>query len=136
MTLADDKSKLLLSVAGVAAGLVPPVCRISEMSKSEELLALRALVAQLPDGYVRDILTEAEPFIEDAMRSDLAGHQPVSGLLDSKRELVKEIAECQRALADLTREIAEKNREVNRLDARMQEAKTEVRVLARAAGVL
>jgi septal ring factor EnvC (AmiA/AmiB activator) len=106
------------------------------MTKAEELVLFQNLVRSLPDGYVRDILTESEPFIADAMRSDLAGHQPVSGLLDAKRELLKEIAECERALSDLTREISEKNRDVNRLDARMAEAKAEITVLARAAGIL
>ena len=40
------------------------------LSKSEEIELFSGIVATLPDGYVRDILTDLEPQIESAIRSD------------------------------------------------------------------
>ncbi len=106
------------------------------LTKAAEMELFRQLVAGLPDGYIRDILTEAEPFIDSAIRSDLCSHSPISGLIDRQRELAEEIADARRQLAEVIRDLATARRELAAIDRRREETIAEVRTLARCAGVL
>lgn len=104
------------------------------LSKAAELECFMKLLADLPAGYVREILTEAIPFIEQEMRNDFATHGPISGLLDAKRDAMAELKTVMRAVADAKDAVKVLESEISRLNRSYDAVKSEIRTLARCAG--
>jgi len=106
------------------------------LTKAEEMKLFTELVSALPEGYVRDILTEATPAIESEIRNDCATAAPISGLIANRDELAQEIkglqeqAKAEAAGLKLIRE------ELKRIQKAKEDAIAEIRVLARTAGIL
>ena len=102
------------------------------MTKAQELQLLTTLIAQLPaDSYVHDILTDAVPFIESSIRSDIATHEPISGIITAQREETVRLARMKHEATELTAQLDQKRRELDRLSRQLDAVRADIRTLAR-----
>jgi len=95
------------------------------MTKTDELDLFRAFWAQLPDGYLRDILADMDAYIERLMSADLVCgmgevltekiklQREIKGLLEEQAALKKNIAalhnhltRCRKVADELRRSVA------------------------------
>lgn len=106
------------------------------MTKAEELKMFAGLVAALPDGYIRDILTEAKPFIEREVSNDMATAEPISGLIAKRDELTADVKRLQDEAKAEAAGLKLLRDEAKRLAKAREDAVAEIRVLARTAGIL
>lgn len=67
----------------------------TEPSKAEEIATLGEIIESLPDGYLRDILTDARPMIESQIKSDLV-YVPLRQMFQSQVEQGKKLTELEK----------------------------------------
>ena len=104
---------------------------MTTLLKRDEMKLLAELIAQLPDGYVRDILTEATPFIDCEIRNDNATHAPISGLIHARDEIAAQNKAAKLELAGLQDACLTTRRELNRLSKELEDVKSAIRTLHR-----
>jgi hypothetical protein len=101
---------------------------MAELTKAQERDLFDATLAQLPDGYIRDMLTEARPIIFGLMALDIGCG--LGEALDQRRELAAEIAQLQTRAAELNAAAQNSQRQIDRAAARLESLKSEARVIA------
>lgn len=100
------------------------------MSKAEEKVMLKQLVAKLPDGYVRDIMQDMQPEIERAIESDF-GFVPFSQRrIESELHRV-EMLDARTKLDAVKREIRELEQKRNALENGVSELRATIRQFAK-----
>jgi hypothetical protein len=93
------------------------------MTKNEEIAALQNFAASLPvETYLRDILAEVAPLIENAIRSDL-GFIPLGELWRDKVQMHEENTAARKANQE---QIARLQAEVKDLEKRAARAKADL----------
>lgn len=102
---------------------------MADLTKAQERDLFDATLAQLPDGYIRDILTEARPIIFQLMADDIGCG--LGEALDQRRELDGEVRQLQKQVAELTAAAQTSQRQTDRAAARLETLKSEARVIAR-----
>jgi chromosome segregation ATPase len=102
---------------------------MATLTKSEELALFRKLVEAMPDGYVRDLLVEADEFIERDVRNDMCAGA-ITGLLAERAERKAELDAMEKRVADLKKEAADAERAVARANEALRETRVQFADLA------
>ena len=92
------------------------------LTKEQERQMIRKMVKSTPDGYVRDLLAEAEPLWIQAIDNDFC--------TANLRELWDQKAELRREIADMERRKAELDKAVKLQETALLQAKARIRELA------
>ncbi len=100
------------------------------MSKAEEKEMLSTLIANLPAGYVKDILADCKPEIDNAITSDF-GFIPFGQRRRESEEHRLAILEAQKKVADLKAEIRDLERTRAILTNGIDQLRSTVRSFAR-----
>lgn len=100
------------------------------MTKAEEMVLFSNLVKNLPEGYVRDILTEAEPMIAREIQNDMATAEPITGLMSARTELAKALEEMRQMITKEAAEPQKIRREKESIERQFEAVKSDIRVLA------
>jgi chromosome segregation ATPase len=77
------------------------------LTKEQERQLVRKLAKDAPDGYVKDLLAEAEPLWIQAIDNDFCVAN-LRELWDQKAELRREIAELERRKAELDKAVSDR----------------------------
>lgn len=99
------------------------------LTKEQERQMVRKLVHSTPDGYVKDLLAEAEPLWIQAIDNDFCVAN-LRELWDQKAELRREITELERRKAELDKTIAERETTLARSKRQILELAGEADALA------
>lgn len=131
MTWGTVDSIFVLSVADVATVKRNTwTTGIAKMTKAEEMVLFSNLVKNLPEGYVRDILTEAEPMIAREIQNDMATAEPITGLMSARTELAKALEEMRQMITKEAAELQKIRREKESIERQFDAVKSDIRVLA------
>lgn len=95
------------------------------MTKRDELTLYRNFYAQLPDGYLRDILADMDAYIERLMSADLACG--MSEILTQKIKLQQEIKHLENEQTALKKQIATLQNSLAAITAKCQKTADELR---------
>lgn len=90
------------------------------LSKAQEIAILGAVVAQLPDGYLRDILTDLKPEIERAIRTDWCAI--MTDFEQQRTAAESAAAEARKTAEKLTAAAERMQSEYNRAERRIAES--------------
>jgi hypothetical protein len=93
------------------------------MSKAEEIQMLNDVIQGMPAGYVHDILRDAAPEIESAIRSDF-GYIPIKLRMDQAREYHQTIVELEKQKNALETTLRELKRTRNMLENGINELRS------------
>lgn len=102
---------------------------MATLTKAEEMKLFRKLVEALPDGYVRDLLTEADEFIERDLSNDICT-DTISGLMRERDGLKVVVRDLEKRAEDLRREADATKREIARLKDDLRDVKVQFADLA------
>lgn len=99
------------------------------MTKDDELALLDTFVAGLPDGYLRDILTDGRPAIERDIRNDMTAGT-LSHLENLRRQASDDLAAVRKQLQAAQDELSRTMRQVNRANDALAELRTDAKRIA------
>jgi hypothetical protein len=103
-------------------------------TKTDELATYRQFVEALPDGYLRDLLADSLPSIEQAVRSDIAGPWVLTDLLRAAAEARAKLADLQAKIATARQELDRIVRQHDAARAKLAELRTTAQQIANRIG--
>jgi hypothetical protein len=102
---------------------------MATLTKSDELKLFHKLVEAMPDGYVRDMLVEAAPFVERDMSNDICT-ETISGLLRERAERTAEVELLKKQVREGWKEATEAQAATEKAKRELQFLKDEFAALA------
>lgn len=110
---------------GSGARVTLPENEREPLSKAEEKALLGRMIAEVPAGYVRDILAGMQHEIEWAIDSDF-GFVTIGERFREMQEHKAEILEAEKKLAELKAEIAQRERMRDTLEEGINELRSTI----------
>ncbi len=101
-------------------------------SKTDEITYYRAFVEGLPRAsYLRSMLQDTPPMVEDLIRSDLVVPEPISTIAEHIRGEDERLQSLRQASRKATEQLARLNRQIERAEGQLADLRTTAEHIAR-----